>query len=76
MIATLFSKLRKWFRKDSSPKCLQCGLTPGREFMITTEEPLIHPHQCTWCSSVLYVPGPMFACKACSGNAGTNPQAA
>jgi hypothetical protein len=49
-------------------KCLQCGRTPGREFMILTDEPIMHPHECSWCKSVLYVPGPKFQCKVCSEN--------
>ena len=45
-----------------------CGLPSGRPFMIATAEPIMHPHQCSWCASIVYVPGPMFSCKACSGN--------
>lgn len=75
-IGMLLDQVRKWFGKESTTKCLQCGLTPGREFMIVTQESIIHPHQCSWCSSVLYVPGPMFSCKACSEGSGVTPQAA
>ena len=67
MIAALFRTLRTWFRKGEAPaKCLQCGLPPGREFLIATDEPIMHPHECSWCKSVLYVPGPMFSCKKCA----------
>ena len=67
MLSTLIKKIRDRFHKDVTPRCLQCGLPPGRELMVQTEEPIMHPHRCTWCASVLYVPGPMFACKACAG---------
>ena len=36
--------------------------------MILTDEPIMHPHECSWCKSVLYVPGPKFQCKVCSEN--------
>ena len=62
-----FNKIRTWLRKaPTDERCLQCGLPPGRQFLVATEEPILHPHQCSWCSGVLYVPGPMFACKNCS----------
>jgi len=63
----LLNKLRSWFRKEPvADRCFQCGLPSGREFLIASDEPIMHPHQCSWCKSVLYVPGPMFSCKACS----------
>ena len=34
-----------------------CGLPSGRPFMIATAEPIMHPHQCSWCASIVYVPG-------------------
>ena len=67
MITTTLNKVRTWFSTKSAPdKCLQCGLPPGGQFMISTDEPIMHPHQCSWCSTTLYVPGPMFQCKTCS----------
>ena len=72
----LLQKLRTWFYSDKEPeKCLQCGLPPGRQFMIATDEPIMHPHQCSWCKSTLYVPGPMFSCKGCP-DAGVEERAA
>jgi hypothetical protein len=70
-MTSLLNKVGKWFRKPEPPpaKCLQCGLPPGREFMIPTDEPILHPHKCSWCRSVVYMPGPMFACKVCSEDA-------
>jgi len=67
-MASLFNKVGKWFgKKDPEPtQCLQCGLPPGREFIIPTDEPILHPHKCSWCQSVVYIPGPMFTCKMCS----------
>jgi len=44
--------------------------------MVATDEPIIHPHRCSWCSSVLYVPGPMFSCKTCSEGATVDQTAA
>jgi hypothetical protein len=67
MIGQLLEKIRSWFRKESlAQPCFQCGFPPGREFLIATAEPIMHPHQCLWCKSILYVPGTMFSCKACS----------
>ncbi len=66
MILTLVDKARTWLGKNSTPKCLQCGLPPGTELIVATDEPIIHPHRCSWCSSVLYVPGLMLSCKTCS----------
>jgi hypothetical protein len=67
VIATLFNKVRVWFGNENVPdKCLQCGMPPGRQFMVATDEPIMHPHQCSWCKSILYVPGPMFQCDTCS----------
>jgi len=65
----LFKKVRMWFQKEPmSTKCLQCGLPPGRQFLVSTDETIMHPHHCSWCKSVLYVPGPMFLCKGCSAD--------
>ena len=47
MIAALVRTLRTWFSNTQSEKCLQCGLPPGRQFMIATDEPIMHPHQCS-----------------------------
>ena len=70
-MTSLFNMVGKWFRKPESPsdQCLQCGLKPGREYMIPTDEPILHPHKCSWCQSVVYMPGPMFSCKVCSEDA-------
>ena len=70
MIASLCNKIQSWFRRPTQPsqQCLQCGLMPGREYMVSTDEPILHPHKCSWCKSIVYVPGPMFACKTCSDN--------
>jgi hypothetical protein len=76
LLTTLFNKIQKWLGKESMGECMQCGLPAGREFMVPTNEPLIHPHECSWCSGVLYVPGPMFACKVCSDGSSAKPQAA
>ena len=67
-MASLLTKVGSWFRKPqpAPAQCLQCGLAPGREYMIPTDEPILHPHKCSWCKSVVYMPGPMFACKTCS----------
>ena len=67
MLTTLLNKVRIWFSKEALPdKCLQCGMAPGHQFMVPTNEPIMHPHECSWCKSVLYVPGPMFQCKMCA----------
>ena len=68
MIASLINKIQRWFVRPPQPpqQCLQCGLMPNREYMVSTDEPILHPHECSWCKSILYVPGPMFACKTCS----------
>jgi len=61
--------LFKFFRcrpDDRKPRCLQCGLAPGREYMVSTPEPIIHPHECSWCRSIVYFPGLMRDCKICS----------
>jgi hypothetical protein len=65
---SLLNKVGNWFRKPEpvQEQCLQCGLKPGREYMVATDEPILHPHQCSWCKSVMYVPGAMFACKTCT----------
>ena len=77
LIPTFINKVLDWFRKKpSSSTCLQCGLPSGRQFMMATDEPIMHPHQCSWCASVLYVPGPMFSCKACAENVGAGQGAA
>jgi len=55
---------------DRNSQCLQCGLIPGREYMVSTPEPIIHPHTCSWCKSIVYFPGLMIDCKTCSP--GTN----
>jgi hypothetical protein len=70
-MTSLLNKVGKWFGKPEPPpdQCLQCGLKPGREYMISTDEPIMHPHKCSWCQSVVYMPGPMFACKLCSEDA-------
>ena len=69
MVASWFKKVRNWFRpRQPLRQCLQCGLFPGREYMVHTDEPILHPHECSWCKSVVYVPGPMFECKICSEN--------
>ena len=66
-MASLFNKVGKWFWKEpEATECLQCGLPPGHEFIIPTDEPILHPHKCSWCQSVVYIPGPMFTCKTCS----------
>ena len=66
-MASLFNKVGKWFWKEpEATECLQCGLPPGREFIVPTDEPILHPHKCSWCQSVVYIPGPMFTCKTCS----------
>jgi hypothetical protein len=76
VLTTLFNKVRIWFvREDAPDKCLQCGLTPGRQYMVATDEPIMHPHECSWCKSVLYVPGPMFQCKACTEREVSQPAA-
>jgi len=62
---TLWSKLFGKSQPEET-KCLQCGLLPGREYMVTTSEPLIHPHKCSWCQSVVYMPGPVFQCTQCN----------
>jgi hypothetical protein len=36
--------------------------------MIPTDEPILHPHKCSRCHSVVYVPGPVFLCEVCSEN--------
>jgi hypothetical protein len=67
VIAAVLNRLRAWFGNETEPeKCLQCGLPPGRQFMIATDEPIMHPHQCSWCNGIVYMPGPMFSCKRCS----------
>jgi hypothetical protein len=66
-MASLFNKVGKWLWKEPEvTQCVQCGLPPGREFIIPTDEPILHPHKCSWCQSVVYIPGPMFTCKTCS----------
>ena len=76
MIDQLLNKLGAWLRKTpTQDRCLQCGLPSGRQFLVATDEPIMHPHQCTWCNSVLYVPGPMFSCKACSTDVMQRPAA-
>ena len=66
-MASLLRRIRAWFSREPMPeRCLQCGLPPGRQFLVTTDEPIMYPHQCSWCQSILYVPGPVFACKGCS----------
>jgi hypothetical protein len=68
LIPTIINQVCDWFRKEpASSICLQCDLPSGGQFMVATDEPIMHPHHCSWCSSVLYVPGPMFCCKACAG---------
>jgi hypothetical protein len=68
LIPAFINKILNLFRKDPiPPACLQCGLPSGGQFMMSSDDPIMHPHQCSWCSSVLYVPGPMFSCKACAG---------
>lgn len=66
----MIKKIGKWFRKTepSSALCALCGLTPARQYMIPTDEPILHPHKCSRCQSVVFVPGPMMLCEACSGN--------
>ena len=76
MAASLLNRVRIWAGGEARPdKCLQCGLPPGREFMAATDEPILHPHECSWCKGVLYVPGPMFQCKSCSENGIREPAA-
>ena len=77
LIPTFINTVLNWFREEpASSTCLQCGLPSGRQFMMATDETIMHPHQCSWCSSVLYVPGPLFACKACAGDVRTGQDAA
>jgi hypothetical protein len=69
LIGLLLDRIRTWLQTDGAPdKCLQCGLPQGRQFLIATNEPIMHPHQCSWCKSILYVPGPMYSCKGCSAD--------
>jgi hypothetical protein len=51
---------------ESEEKCLQCGLIPGRQYMVKTDNPLMHPHECSWCEAVVFMPGAMFECPQCS----------
>jgi hypothetical protein len=70
--------VKKWMRilkqmfvqKAPGAVCLQCGFPPGRQVRIVSDDPFLHPHECLWCHSVLFVPGLMMDCSACSGKAG------
>jgi hypothetical protein len=76
LLESFINKVRTWFSGGLMPdKCLQCGLPPKREFMVAGDNPIMHPHECSWCKGVLYVPGPMFQCKACSENGIREPAA-
>jgi len=57
----LWNKLR-----DHEERCLQCGLLPGRQYMMKTDNPLMHPHQCSWCEAIVFMPGAMFECPECT----------
>ena len=77
LIPTFIKKALSWFREEpASSICLQCGLPSGRQFMMVTDETIMHRHQCSWCSGVLYVPGPVFSCKACAEDIGAGQSAA
>lgn len=69
-MSSVIEKIGKWFRKPgaSLEVCALCGLSPGRQYMIPTDEPILHPHKCSRCQSVVFVPGPMVFCEACSEN--------
>jgi hypothetical protein len=76
LVAALLRKVRNWFHREDEPEtCLQCGFPPGREFLIATDEAIIHPHQCSWCKTILFVPGPVFSCTMCSSDGMQRPAA-
>lgn len=68
-MSSVIQKIGKWFRKPGPAElCALCGLAPGRQYMVPTDEPILHPHKCSRCQSVVFVPGPMMLCETCSGN--------
>ena len=67
-MSSVIERIGKWFHKtepSSSAQCVLCGLIPGRQYMIPTDEPILHPHKCSRCQSVVFVPGPMMLCEVC-----------
>jgi hypothetical protein len=72
--------LLKLFRRNSrdarDSQCLQCGLIPGREYMVSTSEPIVHPHECSWCKSLVYFPGLVMNCATCGGGTYPNNESA
>jgi hypothetical protein len=57
---------RMFTRKAHEAVCLQCGFPPGRQMRIVSDDPFLHPHECLWCHSILFVPGLMMDCNRCS----------
>jgi hypothetical protein len=65
-IQRMLSRFQQSKPEEAKELCLQCGFPPGKEMRVVSDDPFLHPHRCSWCGSVVYMPGLMIDCDACN----------
>jgi hypothetical protein len=65
LIKGILSVVMKPLDSSAPEPCFQCGFPPGKQMRVISDDPFLHPHECAWCHSVVYVPGLMVNCRYC-----------